>query len=311
VWSDDGTSGSGYTESDYITVNSSGSTGAVNGSNITNGNIASTQGFFVQGTASGGNITFTNSMRTNGNDQFRSSESLPRFWLTLSDNRLSSQMLIAFPGDATDSFEKMYDAPRYYGQSHLNISSQLPADSTAMVIQGLEKVGVNDEKEIALLVELDKMSEVSFQLDSIELIDENTKILLKDQQLDSLIDIKTNSYTTMLDSGKYSSRFSIILKTRFSETDSETSQDSTAISGLHENIDADLKVFYSRSNLVVQNNTSSSIEQVNIYDVQGKEVFHSTQNRKTYAPKIQQAGFYISFITLQNGKSKKTKFTVK
>ncbi|KAB1063678.1 T9SS type A sorting domain-containing protein [Salibacter halophilus] len=311
VWSDDGTSGSGYTESDYITVNSSGSTGAVNGSNITNGNIASTQGFFVQGTGSGGNITFTNSMRTTGNDQFRSSQSLPRFWLSLNDNRISSQLLIAFPGDASDEFEKNYDAPRYYGQNHLNISSQLPADSSAMVIQGMETVGVNDEKEIALLVELDKMSEVSFQLDSIELIDENTKILLKDRQLDSLIDIKTNSYTTTLDSGKYNARFSIILNTRFSEIDAETSEDSSVINGLNEKIESNLKVFYSRSNLVVQNNTSSTIEQVNIYDVQGKEVFNSTQNKKIYTPKIQQAGFYISVITLQNGNSKKTKFTVK
>ncbi|KAB1063679.1 T9SS type A sorting domain-containing protein [Salibacter halophilus] len=306
VWSDDGTSGSGYTESDYITINGSGSTGAVNGSNITNGNIASTQGFFVQGTGSGGNITFTNSMRTTGNDQFRSSQSLPRFWLSLNDNRISSQMLIAFPGGATDEFEKMYDAPRYYGQNHLNISSQLPSDSTAMVIQGMEMIGADTIKEINLLVEVDTTKEVVFDLDSIELIDEDIKIYLKDQLHDSLTDIRKNSYITTLDSGKYRSRFSIVLDSRIDDGSDSGNGGQTGI----EEIENNFKSYYANQAIHIQNNSSKTIDECKVYDVSGKVVFYSSKNKSAYYTPNLSNGMYFVDFTFKDKKHYQVKFII-
>jgi hypothetical protein len=215
-------------------------------------------------------------------------------------------MLIAFPGGATDEFEKMYDAPRYYGQNHLNISSQLPSDSTAMVIQGMEMIGADTIKEINLLVEVDTTKEVVFDLDSIELIDEDIKIYLKDQLHDSLTDIRKNSYITTLDSGKYRSRFSIVLDSRIDDGSDSGNGGQTGI----EEIENNFKSYYANQAIHIQNNSSKTIDECKVYDVSGKVVFYSSKNKSAYYTPNLTNGMYFVDFTFKDKKHYQVKFII-
>ena len=110
--------GSNYTESDYITYNSTGSSTPSG----FNGFIASGQSFMVN-TVNGVNQTYTvefrNNMRDKSNDNsqfFRTindprSEEKHRIWLDLvSDNQSTSRILLGYVEGATDGRDRMYDA---------------------------------------------------------------------------------------------------------------------------------------------------------------------------------------------------------
>jgi hypothetical protein len=177
-----------------------------------------------------------------------------------------------------------------------------------MVIQGMEMIGADTNKEIFLLVEVDTAKEVVFDLDSIELIDEDVEIYLKDQQLDSLVNIRTTDYTTTLDSGKYTSRFSIILDSRLD--DGGSGSDNGGQTGIEE-FETNFKSFYANQAIHVQNNTSTRIEECKVYDINGKVVFYSSKNKSSYPVFNLSKGMYFIDFTFDNKKHHKAKFIVR
>jgi hypothetical protein len=176
-----------------------------------------------------------------------------------------------------------------------------------MVIQGMEMIGADTNKEIFLLVEVDTAKEVIFDLDSIELIDEDVEIYLKDQQLDSLINIRATDYTTTLDSGKYTSRFSIILDSRLD--DGGSGSDNGGQTGIEE-FETNFKSFYANQAIHVQNNTSTRIEECKVYDINGKVVFYSSKNKSTYLLPGLSNGMYFVDLTFNDRKHYNTKFVI-
>ncbi|AWI27108.1 choice-of-anchor D domain-containing protein [Flavobacterium pallidum] len=211
----------------------SGTSGQVGTSNVAPGDyIPVGQGFFVQGSTTGGNITFKNSQRAfvkenasnstalmrnanatqsvqeaNDNTPLASDlENFTKIRIGFNNNVNSHrQVLIGFMNqNATDAFDLGYDA--------LNFDTN-PSDmyfktpDSNLLVQG---VGSFSESSIYPLgVTADTASPVSFTLDGVENLDENQEIYIYDALDQSYHNIREGIFETTLDEGTFEQRFSL------------------------------------------------------------------------------------------------------
>ncbi|MFY0598835.1 MAG: T9SS type A sorting domain-containing protein [Cyclobacteriaceae bacterium] len=150
LWDDNGSNTSRGSNSDYISVNTLGSTGGSQAGTF-NGYIGSAQGFFVQ-LNSGTSVTFAESMRASGNNAdanfFRKGDQTPDGNLRLSlaslDGSFYSDLLIGLRTEATIGVDRGLDAARLGESEELGFYSFI--DDSKFTIQGLPlEVGVSTE----------------------------------------------------------------------------------------------------------------------------------------------------------------------
>lgn len=308
IW-DDGGSGN-YDSADFIAHNLIGATSTGGGSNsITNGNIASAQGFFVQGT---GAVNFTNAMRASGNDEFRSGNNLgqnrfPKVWLSVDNSSHYNEILVALHPEATTGFDKLYDAPKYYGQQNLNISANLPTGEE-MVISAEAPLGLNEERIMPLTLQTANNNETKFKINRSELIPENVHIFLIDSLNDSQTELTNGGvYTPQLDSaGKYTNRFYLLFKNNMIAADDDFSDSgNNDVTGVDENYTRETVKVWSRQNDVVIETKGVTLKSASLIDASGRLITTQRaekQNRMLLNTSGLSSGIYMVRTVDQNGK---------
>jgi hypothetical protein len=215
-WDDPGTNGS-YTSSDYATWNLAGAvgtgTGTASNSITPDGYIGVGQSFFVH-TNAGGTVNFSNSMRRIGNGQFFKEavyDGVGRLKLSLSNDatKMYNELLIAFTNGASDDFDNLYDGEKLKGNPDIAFYSKLKDKDYA--IQSFAPLNAYDEKQVPLGFELSQSGDYQIKVQQFENLNNDVQIILKDNLLDSLINLReNNTYTFSTTAGTNDNRFEVL-----------------------------------------------------------------------------------------------------
>ena len=212
-----------HQESGYTTYTVSGGSGTAvaacennNGTAKAGQYIATGQGFVVLATASAANPSdfsahFKNGQRvTDNNNNFLNrpnSHNREIIWLNMTDNNTKfSQIAVGFYPNATDNYDRNYDAQNANIGNGFSLSSAL--NGYKLAIQGLAKTNLTD-KAIPLSIENDATRLITFRIDHFEGFD-NTDIFLKDNDLQITQNLKAGDYTVNLAQGTFDNRFELI-----------------------------------------------------------------------------------------------------
>ncbi len=271
------------------------------------------QGFFLQGSATGGQITFKNSQRifkkeddANSNTVLRSGPTVivdPTGTDTQPENfkkiRLGfnsvdhyhRQILLGFMNEqATDSLDSGYDAPK----NDTNPSDMFFALGTEkLVIQGVGAFNMN--ASYPLIVTTNISGAVKIELDSKENMD-NQPIYIFDQQTGIYHDITTNPAELTLDEGTYNDRFYL----RFTNGTLSTPGTDTP---------QDIAVSYTNSNstLTINNHAvNTTIETAALFNILGQQVKmwdlkSASQDNINLPVQGISTGTYIARVTSDKG----------
>ncbi|WP_432672703.1 T9SS sorting signal type C domain-containing protein [Flavobacterium sp. SM2513] len=278
-----------YSTGDYAAWNGSGSVATNNGGTSDNnaapdGNIAAGQGFFVQGSATGGTAVFKNTMRVKGNNmQFfksnpaetannanASSTSEPieksRVWLNLQGGTNGfSQMLVGYIANATNDYDTLYDGPSFGGNS-VTFYSVLSAKN--LVIQGRALPFVPTD-EVPIGYKTTVTGNLTISIDHVDCLMENQGIYLKDNVLDIVHDLNASSYTFAAVPGTFNNRF--VLRYLPAEDLANPTFDEQISSVTIRKNEAVLRV----------NSPYETIDEVMVYDIMGRLIFEKKDCNNT------------------------------
>jgi len=211
-----------YTSADYAVYNYLGGTGTSSAPNIgvntsvPNGKLASGQGFFVKGLATG-LATFSNSMRLVGvnNQFFKTASSIEnetntthRIWLDIVDAQGAyKQTLIGYAAGATLNQDRGYDSDCIAVGNSASVYTMLSA--VPQSIQG-RPLPFEQTDEVAVGYSLATAGAATLSLYDFDGLFLNQPVYLKDNQLNVIHNLKISPYTFVSNSGVNNTRFSII-----------------------------------------------------------------------------------------------------
>ncbi|ANW95954.1 hypothetical protein AXE80_06525 [Wenyingzhuangia fucanilytica] len=262
----------GYaTRANGVSAPAAGVTNATTPTNV----LKPMQGFLVAGGTTGGNITFTNSMRltntsTSGEKFYRTSKvknvlkPVVRLGFEFTENdKTFHRQLVAVANGGSLEVELGKDAYMfdYFANDAYWV---LPNDPYRFVIND---VPVPDESlSLDLGVVVDQTREITFKLDDVEGL--STELYLLDKEEETLTNIKEEVYKTTVTSGEYTNRFSLVFK-EDQNLDSE-----------HHNLSKNTVIYVDEANkeisVVAEN---KSINSVSVYSMSGELL--ATANNKT------------------------------
>ncbi|PQB03735.1 hypothetical protein BST85_01565 [Aureitalea marina] len=258
-----------------------------------NGIISTAQGFGVLAT-SGGNVTFTNSMRrTSGNTTLRTQDlELDRMWFRVSSDAyeypLGSNTLIAYSPEATDGLDGG-DTNRL--DTSVSLYSTINGTNKNLTIQSLEQFDQEDKISLGFstLVEADLEYTIALtQVQGTQLGDRS--IYLIDNLLGRITDLTQESYSFRSGAGDQPGRFTL----QFEYQTLATVQNKLEAIGLYPNpTDGVLNIVSPRS----------PITQVTIYDLQGRVVKRIDSDQSNLQLNLDQlnSGIYLVQIKTDAG----------
>ncbi len=236
-----------------------------NGHNYIDENIISVgQGFLIQAKSGASVVNFSNTMRANTNDDqfFRfSSFNKDRFWLELKNDLEISygQNLIAYLPNATLGYDNGIDGLRI-DDSSTAIYTKI--DAIEMTIQA--RPNFNDSDNIPLLFKTSVAGNYMITVSNLEgIFGMNQNIFVKDNQLNTIHNIKIAPYTFYTIAGVFENRFEIVYQ--------NTSLNTTSSINRAEKI----TVSKSGNELIVQSELSN-LKAIKIVDLWGREIYGST-----------------------------------
>lgn len=275
-----GTSDLNYAASDYASYNGVGGTATsaatqnplnpvINPSPnnaVPNGFIASGQSFFIRG-KSNTNVRFTNAMRVrNNNNQFfrignvenqSTSVEKNRFWLNLRNTQGAfHQTLVGYVSGATNDLDDNFDG-ELFGGNFVSIYSVL-ADKK-MTIQG-KAVPFENTDTVQLGITTTIAGNFSISLDNFDGLFESQDILLKDNLLNLVHNLKTGGYEFTSGIGTFNERFEIVYQ-------SETLGNNTP------DFNTNSIVIYKNDKTIIVNSGISTISNVQVFDIQGRLLY--------------------------------------
>ena len=254
------------------------------------------QGFFVFGSATGGNIVFNNSQRifvkesdpasfeifrsttpvsavnpntaSNNNDAYVTSAYGKIRVGFNSTNNYHRQVLIGFMNEnATDNFDLGFDGVHLDDQPN---DMYFRNQNVNLIIQG---VGFfNENKRHALSIKVDQTGFVEIVLDGVENFDANRKIYIYDNQTGLYHNIKTQPFKVKLSAGVINDRFYLTFNRRNSTV---VSNQLKSNANIIEDVNDTIDVKYVNSNQVLQITNESSnviVNQVELYNLVGQLV---------------------------------------
>ena len=261
-WADDHTAGSGYSTADYATWTTTGSTGSSGGGTSTAANdyVEVGQGFFVLA-SSAGTLIFKNSHRvhTASADFYTPAiNEVQRLWLKLTNNEYdySNDILIGFLEEATNDYDRLYDAVKNQGNENLSFYSIIENDDRNFVIQGLPIP--TSEKEIKLGYFAKQAGIYTIDIDNMERFD-GYSIVLVDKEMNITVNLLETDYSFTTASGEFDERFSLFISAKSSSV---------------EEANQDVKI-YSSENLIYLNIPQDENYCISVYDMLGKKVYSS------------------------------------
>jgi hypothetical protein len=206
-----------YSDSNYISYNATGSTGAGDTTNCTtcggtklNGNIASGQGFFVEAKTTG-NVVFNNALRvktTASNNQFSKTAKTivekNRVWLNLKNSDGAyNEMLLGYVTGATNELDDAYDGSSYATGTALY--SVLGTNN--LVIQG-RALPFEEQKEIIPLGYIaSTATEYTIGIESVDGLFQGKDVYLLDKTNNVLTNLSSDRYTFKTEPGTFNERF--------------------------------------------------------------------------------------------------------
>ena len=290
-----------YTVADYVTYNATGANPALG-----SGNIAAGQGFFVlmnhTSAATTENVVFNNSMRRNDyrNDLFfRTTDSAAgdeneekhRIWLNLiSPSSTSSTTLLGYVTGATNSIDRMYDAPALGVKTNFELYSIENVDK--LNIQG-RALPFNNEDRIPLGVTISQNGIHTIGISTVDGLFESADqaIFLEDNLLGITHDLRSAPYSFTATIGTNENRFVLKFNNETLGSDDFNSDSVTVFTNDFININA----------------ANQTIKSVKVFDLLGKVIGNfnnvdaTTFTSKNIA-KTQTA--LLVEVTLENGNTK-------
>ncbi|MEQ8240410.1 MAG: T9SS type A sorting domain-containing protein, partial [Cyclobacteriaceae bacterium] len=296
LWDDGGSNVGKRTNADFITVTNAGATGGSNGSGATfdeNTAIGSAQGFLVKGSAAG-DVTFTEAMRVMDNNAdgnfFRLDNELYKFKLNVAGSGNHDQTLIAFTNQATDGFDRSWDATKMLLGGSLGLYTKM--EESKLAVQALPLI----EGSIDILLGLQVMHDDAYVL-SLEDVNIPTSYTI------TLIDNKTNEIVNLID-GEVTLSLSSSDQDRFTLRVSSVS-DVLSIDDLSKR----LKAYMSENQLNIESPSIKGEAFLTVFDFGGRiytksNVSFDENGRSNINAAFLKSGIYI--VKIQKGKSIQT-----
>jgi hypothetical protein len=300
-----------YTINDYAVYNALGGVGtaAVNlgvNNTIPTGKIASGQGFFVQGLASG-NATFNNTMRVAGNNaEFFRNQSVTtsesglernRIWLNLSNTQGAfKQTLVGYVQNATNDLDRDFDGTTLNAGNVINFYSL--CQNQLLAIQG-RALPFDENDSIPLGYSSTLAGQFSISLENFDgLFAGLSGIYLEDKQLNIIHNLKTAPYTFTTPTGTFNSRF-VLRFTNQTLGNTDFTEDVDWVVSVQNH---QISLFSNRENIV----------SVTVYDLLGRSLLSAKDiYRTTYqtAP-IRSQQTLIVKVAFENGVTETRKVVV-
>lgn len=175
--------GNNFSGSDYITFNMLSPAF----------NLGTAQGFFVEANVAGANASFTNGMRSSGANAFtRTANTVKRAYVRATNNHGDRNVtLVGFTQDATDGYDRLFDARKNKGNANIAFYSIL--GNRDLDIQGLEELTSN--KVVPMGLDAGRAGSYTFALDQLDNMDASTGIFLQDLQTGATHNLRQSAYT--------------------------------------------------------------------------------------------------------------------
>jgi predicted outer membrane repeat protein len=234
------------------------------GSSVTpDGTIQVGQGFIVKTGASSTALNFTNSMRTSSNTSpfLRTTEDRSRFWLNLTNTSgLFSQMLVAYMAEATSGIDNAIDGC-YINDSPFALTSLI--GSQEYTIQG-RALPFSTSDSVPLGFKTDATGNYTIAIDHVDgLFSTGQMVLLKDNLLNTVTDLNAGSYSFASAIGTFNSRFEVVYQSTLAVTNPTFTANSV--------------IAFSANGEIRINSGSTVMEQVRVYDLQGRLLVEKKQ----------------------------------
>ncbi|TDX87024.1 Ig-like domain-containing protein [Epilithonimonas xixisoli] len=265
-----GQQSSNYGGNNYATINNGGGVSATyvgNASKRPTGSISVGQGFIIQAIETGKNqpLTFNNSLRTTSVANYYNKTTVQknRFWLEFkSPTDINNEILIAYINNATNNFDKDYDADLLAVGSD---SFWSVLDNRKLAIQS-KNPNFNQDDVVRVGFKASVSGNYTISLTDREgIFDSNQSVYLKDQNLDKIVDITATPYVFFTNSGQYENRFEIVYK-------------SSGTLGTGETNSKGIIVTKNSQNFIVK--SPENLDEVSVYDALGRLIYNSKISTK-------------------------------
>jgi len=253
----------GATSSAYATYNPAGGTGTAPTatSETPNGTIQVGQGFFVKA-KSASTLNFKNAMRlTSISTQFfRTNTERNRIWLNLTNNSgVFSQMLVSYMAEATQGVDSLDG--KYINDAPIALTSIINAEE--YTIQG-RSLPFATTDTVPLGFKTNAAGNYTIAIDHVDgLFSSGQTVFLKDNLLNTVVDLSAGSYSFASAIGTFNSRFEVVYQSTLAVTNPTFTANSV--------------IAYSANGEIRINSGSTILELVRVYDLQGRLMVEKKQ----------------------------------
>ena len=225
------------------------------------------QGFIVKTGASATTLSFNNTMRTSSNSLvfLRTNEERNRYWLNLNTpTEFICQTLVAYMPEATASFDNAIDG-KYINDAPVALTSLI--NSEEYTIQG-RALPFSTTDNVLLGFKTNVAGNYTISIDHVDgFFSTGQVIFLKDNLLNTVNDLSAGSYSFASAVGTFNSRFEIVYQRVLGVNNPEFTSNNVVVF----NDKGDIRI----------NSGSAVMEQVRIYDLQGRLLVDKKQINTT------------------------------
>ena len=257
--------------SSYATYTLAGGTGTANSGDplilTPNGTIQVGQGFIVKTGLLATTLNFTNAMRTANNDnQFlRTTNEKSRYWLNLtSTTGAFCQTMVAYMPEATSGVDNAIDG-RYFNDAPIALTSIINAEE--YTIQGRALPFATTDM-VPLGFKTNAVGNYTIAIDHVDgLFSSGQTVFLRDNLLNTVVDLSAGSYSFTSAIGTFNSRFEVVYQSTLAVTNPTFTANSV--------------IAYCANGEIRINSGSTIIERVRVYDLQGRLLVEKNQVNAT------------------------------
>ena len=225
------------------------------------------QGFIVKTGASATTLSFNNTMRTSSNSLvfLRTNEERNRYWLNLNTpTEFICQTLVAYMPEATASVDNAIDG-KYINDAPVALTSLI--NSEEYTIQG-RALPFSTTDSVLLGFKTNVAGNYTISIDHVDgFFSTGQAIFLKDNLLNTVNDLSAGSYSFASAVGTFNSRFEIVYQRVLGVNNPEFTSNNVVVF----NDKGDIRI----------NSGSAVMEQVRIYDLQGRLLVDKKQINTT------------------------------
>lgn len=255
----------GANGSAYATRTNAG--GTASGGLTPTDNIGVGQGFIVKTGASATTLSFNNTMRTSSNSLvfLRTNEERNRYWLNLNTpTEFICQTLVAYMPEATASVDNAIDG-KYINDAPVALTSLI--NSEEYTIQG-RALPFSTTDSVLLGFKTNVAGNYTISIDHVDgFFSTGQVIFLKDNLLNTVNDLSSGSYSFASAVGTFNSRFEIVYQRVLGVNNPEFTSNNVVVF----NDKGDIRI----------NSGSAVMEQVRVYDLQGRLLVEKKQINTT------------------------------